>query len=60
MKKKQKISEPQIGPPVTRAEWLQTVIKLTNIAINDPSVGDGSGMKEQVARYTKELKGLKK
>jgi hypothetical protein len=71
MKKRRKMKEiakdikennkiPELGPPITRAEWLQTVINLTNISINDPQVGDGAGMKEQVERFTKELKGLKK
>jgi hypothetical protein len=62
MKKKPVKSETklEVSPAWTRAEWLQTVIKLTKTAIDPTSDDDGNGMIAQLAKYTKELKGLKK
>jgi len=42
---------------ITRAEWLETVIKLTKAGIEE---GDGNGLAKQAANYTNELKELKK
>jgi hypothetical protein len=43
------------GRLITRAEWLVTVIKLTQTGIEE---GDGNGMLKQAERFEKELKGL--
>lgn len=59
-KKEKKVKIPKLGPSTTRAEWLQTVIKLTETAIDPISKEDGNGMIAQAARYTNELKGLRK
>lgn len=64
MKKKNKKAAPEktlkLGPPTTHGEFLEICINLTKKAIDDPSVGDGSGMKEQLERMSKELKQWRK
>lgn len=63
MKKKSKASKKQnvvLGPPTSRREYLETLIKLSKTAISDPPHESEQHMIDQVDRLTKELKGLKK
>lgn len=57
MAKKTEKATHKPGELITRGEWLETVIKLSETAIED---GDGNGMAKQVENYSKELKEWRK
>ena len=56
MKKKNKEKKIKLGPAVTRGEYLETCIKLTKRAINDPPHESDQAMIDQAAKLSKELK----